>query len=306
MELRLLHYFTTRTYKTISTEVAADQEFWQHKVPELALEHEFLLYALLALASFQIASSATHEQHTFITLGLEYQGQALQGCRTALSDDISQVKDAVFYFSLILMILALASSQFVTVHGPGSMVENTITHIELLRGVFVMMPSDESNPEWANTWSKVEGLISEPGKPLDGGTQALLDRLAAASTFENLPGRDNSLQAAQDPGNPFGAAIHWLGYLLAECGDLLHSAAALGWPELAGHDFVVALQARNKIALLILVMWTMSLRELEKHAWWAKNFGSSLVKELSAMMADDNDQLVVDVFLWVEGENKEQ
>lgn len=76
-ELRLLHRWSTVTYKSLSSEFTKDWDVWRTAVPKVALKYDFLLNTILALSSFELAfSSCTEAAQHYRKIALEYQSLA--------------------------------------------------------------------------------------------------------------------------------------------------------------------------------------------------------------------------------------
>jgi hypothetical protein len=72
----------------------------------------------------------------YVSAALEYQDLAFRSFQAQLRNITPDNHEAVLYFSILLLVFALASSQFVLATGElNGEVQNTVVQFELLRGV---------------------------------------------------------------------------------------------------------------------------------------------------------------------------
>jgi Fungal specific transcription factor domain len=140
MELQLMHRWSTVTYNNILSKFAENHKIWQTTVPEVALKHDFLLNGLFATSAFEIASSCEHGSARYASAALEYQDLAFRGFQAQLCNITHESHEEAIYFSILLMVLALASAQYGTARGElNHMVQEAVGHFEILRGIAVVL-----------------------------------------------------------------------------------------------------------------------------------------------------------------------
>ncbi|KIX01520.1 uncharacterized protein Z518_09246 [Rhinocladiella mackenziei CBS 650.93] len=135
LELELMHHYSTSTYKSCvgvsDNTIAAD--IWQRFVPMQGLKHDFLLHGILAFAALHMAtklkqstaedaSESREPDVSFLLISgrspsfyfrkaLEYQNMAFASFHSVLPDVTQANCDAVFAFSILTMLLAIAIPQ---------------------------------------------------------------------------------------------------------------------------------------------------------------------------------------------------
>lgn len=291
-----MNRWSTTTYKSLVTPVANDEYVWQTKVPAMALEHDFLLKGVFAITAFEIATSSERERELYVHAGIDYQSWAVASFRNKLQDIHPDSFEAMLSFSLILMVLALASARYSSGMDDSvstNMVQSTLTHFELLRGCAVVLDNQPTFIEESPYIRRLKRFSELPQVPLDAAADAAMSKLSEA----------NEQRVASSIADPYERRVEQVSYwqackmaisLLrecwAKCADADHRGYALGWLNMAGEDYVKAIKASDGIALLTLMYWGVLVESLGHEVWWAKDFGSLLVQEISTRMFNDHVQ----------------
>jgi hypothetical protein len=79
-------------------------------------------------------------------------------------------------------------------------------------------------------------------------------------------------------------AIGLLEQCFAKCSgavDPSYQAYILGWLNMAGDEYVAAIQDGDHVALLVLMVWGAVVEQLGHRVWWARRFGRLLVEEIA-------------------------
>ena len=298
LELQLMNRWSTVTYKSCCTKVAEDDHVWRRKVPEMSLQHDFLLNGIFALSAFEIASSSERDRARYLSAAVEYEALALLSFRPQLQEITQDSFDAVFCFSLGLMVLALASAQFTsesTRGGTNTMVQHTITHFELLRGCTTVMASKANFIAESPYIQKLKRFEDLPREALDSRTELALARLNEANENRMKSGIGEAYEHRVTNmvyREACKRALSVLQECFAKCVDIDYQGYALGWLNLSGNDFIEAIKAHDGIALLILMYWGVLVQKLGYQVWWARDFGSRLVEDIAHELLDgDTDAL---------------
>jgi hypothetical protein len=303
MKAHLLHRWSTDTYKSVSTPLVDDRLVWQITVPEMGIQHDFLLNGLLALSAFDLARSCENDDTRYISAALEYQDLAFRGFRTQLRETISGSREAVLYFSLLLTALTLASSQAVMPRGEiDSKVQRTIVLFELLRGIGAVMRSDQDYYSTHPVFRDAKQIPDLPRIPLAKDTEMALGRLREINEKRMPPfyGTSRKTHANTKLYNGCKQALFWLLECSERCVDANYRGYCLAWIAYAGHDYVAAVQRKDTVALLIMMHWGILTDLLSPDYWWAKNFGKSLIGEISDGILDGADEVTREVVAWVQ------
>ncbi|KAL4889796.1 hypothetical protein BDV59DRAFT_185877 [Aspergillus ambiguus] len=302
LELQLMHQWSTRTYKSCCTPGSGDDELWQATVPVLALQHDFLLNGLLALSAFEIAYLLKHDKQQesdhskYVKVATEYQVVALSGFRSRLSAPSHGTHTAMLCFSLMLMVLALASVQFSrdsSGDNQESVVHIAITHFELVRGCVQVAETEEGHISQNAYVQKLIPFEKLPCIPLD---PLLADALAKLSTLNDgrivstvLDVHERRVQQVAY-WEACKKALTALQECFQKCVGQVYRGYALGWLNMAGEGYIQAVKGDDHIALLILMFWGVLVERLGHDIWWANQFGTFLVDEVSsgALNSDRN------------------
>ena len=307
LELQLMNRWSTVTYKSLCTKVAEDDHVWQVKVPAMSLHYDFLLNGLFALSAFEVASSSENGYARYLRAAVEYQTQALSSFMPQLHDITPNSFEAILCFSMMLMVLALASAQFASDSESGecaSMVRSTITHFELLRGCTTVLESKKNYIAESPYIRKLKRFEELPRAALDSRTETALAKLSEV----------NERRITSSIGESYESRVRHISYweackkailLLREnyekCVDIDYQGYVLGWLNMAGDDYIKAIKADDRIALLILMYWGVLIEKLGHQAWWARRFGGLLVQEISNReLNEDTDMAAKDIILWAQ------
>ncbi|KAJ9607864.1 hypothetical protein H2200_007943 [Cladophialophora chaetospira] len=315
LELQLMHRWSTVTYKSMVTPAAEDDYVWQHKLPVWSLQYDFVLHGLLALTAFEVASSssAAEKSEQYVHAASQYQDLALGEFRKHLAKQgVRHAPDTSSYepvlaFSLILMGLALASAQFTHASerdyaSSTNMVDNTITHYELVRGCEAILGDQgeeylASNP-YVQKLTRFEDL---PRLPVDSPSAAVIAKLNEVNERRLTSTVAEAYEARVQHVKYFEAckkAIGLLQEMEAKCvrDREGYQGYVLGWLNMAGDEYVSAIKDGDQVSLLVLMHWGAIVEKLSEQVWWARRFGGLLVEEIARRVGrEGDDDLVRDV-----------
>ena len=303
LELQLLHRWSTDTYKSVSASAVNDDLVWQIGVPEMALKHDFLLNGIFAVSAFDLARVCKNDNTCYVSAALEYQDLAFRGFRRQLDKMTSDSREPVLYFSLLLMALSLASSQAVMPGGEiDSKVQRTVDLFELLRGIGAVMLSDQDYYSKHPVFRDVILITDLPRLPLAKDTEMAIRRLSELNDKRMPSLHDKSFGSSPEsiPYNGCKKALFWLTECFATCIDVRHRGYCLAWIAYAGHDYVEAIQKKDNVALLIMAHWGVLTELLGSEYWWARNFGKSLIGEISDEILSGADKVTRDAIAWTQ------
>ncbi|KAJ5648770.1 hypothetical protein N7490_005142 [Penicillium lividum] len=281
-ELELMHHYATDTYRSMSTS-DSEMQVWQIHVPRLALQFEFLMNGILALAALHIASTLEPPaSFAYMDAALHYHNLTFAPFRASIDHLTEQNCEAVLAQSIITTVFGIALPRVTAVRGESSsMTENIIVLFELLQGVKNIITIGRP---WIklNLYPNQNGLKSD-GPSLDGGTQAALDRLAMLN--------DESLSTINTDQHLINKeVISHLHHCFAMYSNARGPANTLAWLCAVDKEFVDNVRRRQPLALLVLMHWAVLLGELDGQWWWARNSGRALVSELLLIMQPGDDR----------------
>ncbi|EAW07021.1 putative C6 transcription factor [Aspergillus clavatus NRRL 1] len=276
-ELELMHKYSTETYSSLSNN-PLDYHVWQMAIPRKALDHDFLLSGILAVASLHIASTLEPpDALSYIDTAMEYHNQAFAPYRRAIDNLTPLNCDAVFAHSVLTTVIGIALPRLTAERDESpSITENVIVVFELLQGVSKIF-------RISRQWLKMKLFTSQdevdngPAVKLDSETDHALRRLAALN---------DDIVAAVDPEQyrivkEAISLLHGCFTRYATCKD---AASVLRWLATASNEFAHALRCRKPFPLMVLMYWGVLLGELDGTMWWARNSGPALVSELLAVL----------------------
>ncbi len=291
-ELELMHQFTAETYQSLCAS-ELETRIWQVVVPRLALKHRYLMHGILALASLHIATTRdgdpSEDVLPYIDTGLEYHSMSLEPFRIAIGNLTPENCDAALAQSVVTTAISLALPQLTAVRGDNAMhrmTENIITIFELLQGVKKILTIGQRQ-SWVNLelFSRGEFWQKDRLAPLDGDTNAALDRLAALNGQQGLGVNEEVLKHLRHCFMKFASSPG--------------PAPVLAWLAAVDKGFVDNLRQGRPLSMLVLAYWGILLGELDGKRWWARNSGRALVSELIASLSTQ-DGLWDECLGWVQ------
>lgn len=310
-ELRLMHYWSTVTCETMVSEIADDRDVWRTTIPEFAMKHDFLLNSIFSLTSFHLAYDKPQQAHQHISAALEYQTLAFSQMRHELSnfpDDV-EAHEALLYGSLVLMVLALASSTQPTLKE--SMIQNTLVHFEFVRGFGVVMLKRPECMRENKLFHKLPDMMRLPKRGCSDQVVRAVEILTQMNEAR-VPANgeeEHSDDPAQAQGLPSSrlhlackSAIWWLEYLFSTCSDRKLRGFALAWLSLAGEDFIQALKESDQVATLALMWWGVFVDPVGQKYWYGDSFGRDVANEVVEALGSSHDPAIGELILLAEQE----
>jgi hypothetical protein len=278
-----MHKFATDTYESLCTSDNEDR-VWKIEVPRQALQYDFLMNGLLALAALHIASTtAPPESLAYIDTALEYHSLTFAPFRAAVTNITPLNCEAVLAQAVITIVIGIALPQLTADRDESQgMTENMIVVFELLQGVKNIFSIGKP---WIklNLFTRASGHWEGAPVELESTTQTALERLTSLND-ESLENTD----AAQHQINK--KVIDSLRYCFAMFYDTASPAHVLAWLAAVNKDFLDNVRRRQPLSLLILMHWGVLVGELDGQRWWARNSGRALVSELLKVLSPGNSR----------------
>ncbi|RFU25458.1 hypothetical protein B7463_g10888, partial [Scytalidium lignicola] len=300
LELQLMHRWSMVTYRSCCTPGSDDDVVWQFMVPEWTLQYGFLLNSLFALAAFDMARLLKTPDHApYVNAAMEYHALALGSFRSQLPDVLdNDGHEAAFCCSLMLMVLAFASVQFTS---DGGMLQNAITHFELLRGCIPVAESKEGYLAENPYMRKIVRFEDVPRATLDSPIEQALAKLSEFNDRRILSTVCESAERRVQQVTYWEAckkALALLRECFEKCVDPMYQGYALGWLNMAGEEYIKAIKEEDHTALLTLMYWGVLVERNSHQVWWANKFGNLLVHEISSQILDgDLDAATKEIIL---------
>ena len=269
----LFHHYTTSTYAAIGANKALD--VWSMKIPQLALEHPFLMHGLLAVTAIHLADINPQRHYLLVTRALRHKSFALPLFRQLISEITEQNCHAIFTFSSFVIPYALASLD-------SSESENLI-------------PSNSGRtPNWMSLIRGAHGLLYNNWRWLLNGPFApLLERTKFPIDFANNPddGYLTALLPVFSPPDPISSddqtaldicrgafdelrRVYALPY--SPCKTVDKKAAATIWPGTISPAYIQLLRERRPEAIIILAYYCVLVHQVP-NCWYFRGFSEKLL-----------------------------
>ncbi|EXJ94900.1 hypothetical protein A1O1_00018 [Capronia coronata CBS 617.96] len=274
----LLHHYQDSTSRTIATN--ADTEIlWRDTVCQLAHEHDFLMFGILAVTSLHRAYLVPEQRKTYYLEASKYQDKAMGLFRTAVSNTTQENCHAVLVFTHLLVLYAWASEQQ----------DDSL--------LLVTENDDDVIPSWlhflrcgcvmlGDVWDFLE---SGPCKSLALALEAPfegVDTLDEAAVLENLlsvivqssqcPWSDDVLETYREAASELALA-----FACSRSAQVFTTWDVLRiWPVRVSDKFMTLLKARHPAALILLAHYALLLERIES-AWYFKGRATRLISSIS-------------------------
>ncbi|EUC35859.1 hypothetical protein COCCADRAFT_34714 [Bipolaris zeicola 26-R-13] len=281
-ELHLMAHYITSTSETVS-HGKEDMHVWQQIVPDDAVHHEFLLDGILALSSLHYAWKCPDSRLAYSEIAMHYHASALKGFRDALNCVTDANRCALFAFSVILNILALAFPNICPTSEQSSREESVVILIELLQGLRFIIRSREDFTihlaKYESLWAPfIYPAPPPPPKPAD----------EVATALARLRERANSIQSSIDAERhrSYLVGIESLEAIFGKMNqDPTYLGEIIGWPTTVGGTLLDLFKQEDPMAQLIFIHYG-ALLLYTRERWWGMNTGVRLIESLSRSVSN--------------------
>ena len=241
----------------------------------MALEYQFLMDQLLAVAGFHLASLHPDRRQFYFLQASQHQSHAVRGMRTALAEITAENCHALFASSALLVIGGYAAVTTQS-EGPKPTVEDILDIFLLTRGVHSVLSTSED----LLSKGPFQELFSEPRNPTSvppAGVRAVIDRLTTLGSRITAHNLDTNVAALAEAG----------ALSLVEC---VRSATATlempdirivsNWATYLDADFITLLRQGHPAAMIILAYFCVILRTAEANFWYIRAWGFGVVTSI--------------------------
>jgi hypothetical protein len=291
--MELIYSFTTTTAKTLSDDGHVRECFGTSLV-EIALRHEFLLHAVLALAAFHKAyllqeqEQLSDESHglgplfgleTYMLAAHTHHTSALHSFSQRITHIDSDNCHALFGCAALLFVTSLAR--------PRDKLDDTNSTVRfaewvnLIRGVAAIV-RDADSKGWLssgplriifNLTPAFPPRKSNVNEDLRICSEMHLDSLSSAISSSSSPTTNTACQAA----------IQTLHAAFSSRG---RSNLALTWPTSLSREYMALLDTKSSEALLVLAYYCVLLRSLH-HRWWIRGWPQYMLENIRGMVGEE-------------------
>lgn len=107
-DLLLMNNYTRSTCRSFSN-IDSIQVIWESVIPEMAVNHRFLMHGLLALSAFQSCHTKPLERNRFFALATSHQGLALSHFRPVLPLVNDENCEAAVCMAIVLSVIGISA-----------------------------------------------------------------------------------------------------------------------------------------------------------------------------------------------------
>ncbi|KAI4717978.1 hypothetical protein E4T48_05874 [Aureobasidium sp. EXF-10727] len=282
LELRLMHNWSTNAYKSLRQH-SDETHLWQVVVPELALSHEYLLNALLALSARQIS----FDDPSWDWAALEYENRALTGFQHVLGTLDANNCEPIFACSILIMVFSLAQSHWQHSRQLSDALVDILELRQFISGVG-LVHRDYSDLLHLSSF----GPLFNPHTPSDSGSGngtgvPLPDMCRVVDATLELLLTESSKTANS---KSHSAAISLLQHAMSSycTGGIM--SEIMTWPVTLGDEYVILIDARDPLALAILAHYGVTIHLL-RDRWWAADAGKRLVHAILPILNESQQHL---------------
>ncbi|KAI2469616.1 hypothetical protein F4781DRAFT_210436 [Annulohypoxylon bovei var. microspora] len=303
LELELMHQWSTNTYKAFCG-IPEDGPYLQCLLPRTSLEYDFMLNCIMAISSLHIAQSAGEANSAkYINAGLEYYNKGSSSFRTHLGRMNADNAHILYMFS------ALAIAVHLSIPQRSSALDLLVVALDLANGStsIGMM----GMPWLLNSPLPLRLFVSRMGASkdlIDTDSRAALARLRAINDLRNQAVAESVSSEEEKDGiieirdhELYEMAIAGLETCYAEEARGVLRGFSTAFPGLAGKPFTALISKSDPFALLIILHWTVLLREIDPSIWWAASISEQLALEVSDLLKTFHPDLSLewaDAMLW--------
>lgn len=134
MEMKLLHYYSTETYKSLIT-TPIDIPTLQFHIPELACQHPFLMDCLFTLTAQHLATVEKHRTKVWNRISLFYQSRTIERFTGILKNIDTENCSAVAICSILINLTSIASSTMAYENSISELVRELLNSRSMSQGI---------------------------------------------------------------------------------------------------------------------------------------------------------------------------
>jgi hypothetical protein len=266
-----------KTSRTLAHD-ADELLIWTEAIPEEAAQYEFLMDGILAIASLHFACYNPDSHRQYIEFAIRYQNLGLQKYTDALGDINEANCTALFAFSILLNLMAIALPNASPDSTSSAHTESMMTMLELVQGIGLIHST--AVPILRN--GKLASFFRNfpPDPEPDEETKAALDLLR--QQIDSLLASESIGEGRHDV---YLAGIRSLA-VVSGCSVLSnHLGPIIGWPTSVWppehrDELMKLIRHGDVMAQLILMHYGVLLLHI-RHQWWGKRTGISLIEDLA-------------------------
>lgn len=280
-ELRLIIQYTTSSYASLAHN-PSDAEVWRKLVPEEAAFHDFLMDGLLAFSALHFASEHPNLQWQYCEIAIRYQDSGLQKYKYAMERITSDNSGALFAFSMIINVLALAFPNVYPGSTHASHADGLMSMLNLVRGVGLM---SQINTTTGATQRQQDFSALYVSFYQEIEERALPEYIVRM--FQTLRERANSISGlSPDQQLAYKRGVESLEEAFRRTDATRNTGCALAWPVMMGDDELYKLFKNGDPMAQFIFLHYGVLLLYARDRWWGRDTGAGLVEHLAKRLHD--------------------
>jgi hypothetical protein len=284
-DLGLVQDYTLRSSITLSRrDDPSFHEIWQQDVPKLALDHSYLMHAILSFAAAYRSrhpDPASPRDSKAVQAARDHYDQALVDMRVSISDVTAELADPLLCFSILI---AFVTSFLGTVDESGPL-ETTVRLFQTIRSLVGVMHDDIIRSHLAE--SKIGALVRHNDaiarNTLPEGLTDSLDQLLFSDSKHDSHDTESAAYNELLAGAVMKLKVMFsLTTTHPDSWDHL-----LSWPiSLSSKlpELIKAIEDHEPLALCILAHWSVALCNAPPK-WYVKNWPRTLLQTIHAFLS---------------------
>lgn len=283
-DLELMHQFTAITWKTLPRSASLSQ-IWQVTVPRLALDYDFLMHSILAIAAFHLTAvhAEKHQHQSYWVRATYHQNEAMRLFRQQTVNINDENCHAIFMTAslLILSVFASSSARVAAPSHSSSSLDNLLAVFHLIRGMNGILNAYEGVIH--------KGLLGEMMQlsRRNRGT-ALLRTIERELRTPELP-LDVGLEEMHTYKEGVDVLLEWVVHARTWA-DEAESRICTTWPSSLSAHFMERLACRDPAALKVLLIYCRILESAGCDYWYMEGWGAGVTRDITIQLGGVNGQ----------------
>jgi hypothetical protein len=271
--LELMHHYSTVVCFTLSKNSQV-QQLWQNQVPKDALIHPFLMHCVMAASALHLANAVPTRRNAYSTIAIRHHGIALSAYKSTLHDITKANCGPLYTSAKLLTVFVAAYSLLPGAVGVSISIRGLLGVAELVKGGRIILKMIEA---WAREGDQFRQVTKSVFKDWDHDPALPQGLSEAIETIKTIV--VTQVETA-DVKSVYISTLDILVKTFQACYlNLDHPELVLLFLVQVDRKFMDLLRSTEQLALIILAYYGIVLN-LVKENWWAKNWGSRVVKEI--------------------------
>ena len=271
--LELMHHYSTVVCFTLSKNSQV-QQLWQNQVPKDALIHPFLMHCVMAASALHLAGTVPTRRNAYSTIAIRHHGIALSAYKSMLHDITKANCGPLYTGAKLLTVFVAAYSLLPGAVGVSISIRGLLGVAELVKGGRIILKMIDA---WAGEGDRFRQVTKSVLKDWDHDPALPQGLSEAIETIKTIV--VTQIETA-DVKSVYFSTLDILVKTFQACYlNPDHPELVLIFLVQVDRKFMDLLRSTEQLALIILAYYGIVLN-LVKENWWAKNWGSRVVKEI--------------------------